>query len=369
MSMNECVNGQEKVEAPYPPDVLKDWLRKNSPMEFYNSMKYKVFGQDEELRKACILIYGWIKNVLCEPADKKFHFLIEGKSGCGKSTFANALRQVLPCPVVVADASSITPSGYKGADIGDLVNCKEMENFYYCGVLVLDEIDKLMAPTDGTSGNFHLEALHTLLKLMDGGTISDREGNTFPCERILVIGMGAFSDLRESQKKTRSIGFIEPSQPVQSEKLFDDRCRSVYSSAARELQPDKSSITKELLTEYCGSEQLMGRFVTILHFKSLGRALYKRIIIQTTSEIRSIYGSNFRICHERSEQIVVAALNSEFGARYVKSAVWEEFLNHPYGYCISFDGKPAESNVLGTDLAVDEDWEDFLELLEIEYCA
>lgn len=46
-----------------------------------------MFGQDGALKDAAVLIYGYIKTMLSGRIDPKFHFLIEGKRGCGKTTF------------------------------------------------------------------------------------------------------------------------------------------------------------------------------------------------------------------------------------------------------------------------------------------
>ena len=35
----------------YPPRVLREWLDRNSLADFYENLKRKVWGQDEELKK------------------------------------------------------------------------------------------------------------------------------------------------------------------------------------------------------------------------------------------------------------------------------------------------------------------------------
>ena len=122
------------------------------------------------------MIYGFISAMAGNAFDKKFHFMIEGSSGCGKSTFAYALQEILPCPVLVIDSSTITPSGYKGTNITEILQSEELERFYGCGIILADEFDKLLQPTNSSEGNFHLEALHNFLKLMDGGVLTLKNG-------------------------------------------------------------------------------------------------------------------------------------------------------------------------------------------------
>lgn len=374
----EAIETQEKEL--YPPEVLRDWLDNHSPINLYALLKRRVLGQDDELRKAAILIYGFLSSMANSEFTRPMHFLIEGKSGCGKSTFANALQAILPCPVVIADGSSITPAGYHGADIGDWVSNVEFEEFQYCGVLVIDEIDKLMAPTlCSTHGNFHLEAMHTLLKLMDGGSVVDRRGNMIPCNKILVIGMGAFSDLREEVKPKRKIGFAVdddygPSQSPSDapKKVFGDRgmltpengltglseslrhstkspddtgavfndnsytyinkTKAAHNATERLTagsSEDESIIGKKRISAYSGSEQLLGRFLTVLHFKSLGRRMFHRIAIQAEREIQNTFACGFSLPADKMSEIIDEAMSSDFGARAIKSAVWELFLSDP----------------------------------------
>ena len=52
-----------------------------------------------------------------------------------------------------------------------------------------------------------------------------------------------------------------------------------------------------------------------------------RIAWQTESEIREIYGCGFSLTRERRLEIVDQAMETDFGARGIKAAVWEEFLS------------------------------------------
>lgn len=305
-------NSEEKTV--YPPSVLREWLDRNSAADFYDKLKRKVWGQDEELRKAAIMIYGFITAMAHNRFDRKFHFIIEGPSASGKSTFAARLSEILPCPVITADASMLTPSGYRGADIGDLLSSEEFKQFWGCAVLVLDEADKLMQETHSSEGNFHLETLHTLLKALDGGTIISRSGESIPCDKVLVIAMGAFSPLRTAPKTvvSRNIGF------------YTDRLPEAARAAQKPLD---RKINKNLMLDFCGSEQFLGRFLTVLHFKSLEKDIFLKILFQTESEIREVYGCGFGLSRDEHLKIVEAAMDSPYGGRYVKSAVWEAFLS------------------------------------------
>ena len=316
MVIDDMQQDNSEMKTVYPPRVLREWLECNSISGFYENLKRKVWGQDEELKKAAIMIYGFITAMANNAFDRKFHFMIEGASGCGKSTFAYRLQELLPIPVLVLDSSTITPSGYKGTNIAEILVSEELEKFWGCGILVADELDKLMQPTHSSEGNFHQEALHNFLKLMDGGVLTLKDGTVFPCNKLLVIGMGAFSPLRQPQTAPvrRNIGF----------------CAERLSEAAQAPQrPVEQNITKEQMTVFCGSEQFLGRFLTVLHFKKLGKEVFRKIVWQTEADIREVYGCGFGLSREEREVLIEKAMTTDFGARAMKSAIWEAFLSAP----------------------------------------
>lgn len=316
MVIDDMQQDNSEMKTVYPPRVLREWLECNSISGFYENLKKKVWGQDEELKKAAIMIYGFITAMANNAFDRKFHFMIEGASGCGKSTFAYRLQELLPIPVLVLDSSTITPSGYKGTNIAEILASEELEKFWGCGILVADELDKLMQPTHSSEGNFHQEALHNFLKLMDGGVLTLKDGTVFPCNKLLVIGMGAFSPLRQPQTVPvrRNIGF----------------CAERLSEAAQAPQrPVEQNITKEQMTAFCGSNQFLGRFLTVLHFKKLGKEAFHKIVWQTEAEIREVYGCGFGLPMEERLMLIEKAMTADFGARGIKSAVWEAFLSNP----------------------------------------
>lgn len=296
-----------------PQQVLCRWVENHSATEVYSRLKEKVFGQDDALRQASILVYSFLSNVCKSQMDAKYHFLIEGSSGCGKSTFAKALKQVVPCPVIIADATQITASGYKGVDASDLLRSDELDMWWGCGILILDELDKLMEPmSSSSSDNFHRAAVESFLKMMDGGHIKSKDGETdINCDRLLIIGMGAFTPAREEQKPRaiRKIGFEEL-------------------SSAPEVESTSKTISKNMMSRYCGSEQFMGRFLTVLHFNKVGKDVYRKIAMEAISEIRWIHG-RMAICLTDSEidALVDEALHSPYGCRGIRSAVWEWFLS------------------------------------------
>lgn len=299
-----------------PARELIAWVVNNTPAKLYQTLKQSVFGQDETLRKISILLFGFLKSITYESLpDLHFHFLIEGTSGCGKTTFANALKKCVPLPVMTVDASQLTSAGFKGTNVSELLGSPDLET-WQCGILILDELDKLMSPSYDSSGkNVHLETLHNLLALMDGSKIHGKDGATVDCSRILVIGMGAFASLREEKKDTRHpIGF--------------DRSSNVPELYWEEEYPE---IGKSELLDFCGSEQLLGRFSTVFHFAKPSEMVFQRVIEKTLAELRFLYG-DVSLPFSVRQSLIEGAMQGEYGCRGITSAVWETFLNGPQMY-------------------------------------
>ena len=96
--MSVVVPEEAEKKAIYPPQILHAWIGGHTPNSFFHQLKSKVLGQDEELKKAAILIYGYIVAMANSAFDRKFHFMIEGSSGCGKSTIVALICKLYdPC--------------------------------------------------------------------------------------------------------------------------------------------------------------------------------------------------------------------------------------------------------------------------------
>lgn len=282
----------------------------------YRQLQEKCYGQDEALKQASLLIYAFIRNLAFKKTSPRLNFIIEGTSGCGKTTFAKALQEILdPIPVVIADASMITAAGYTGAQSTDILESPFLQEFGYAGVVILDEADKLMCPQFGSQGNnYSLATLNNFLKMLDGDSVMTRDGTEIYCGRLLFICMGAFSDLRGQEQTVTHIG-------------FDSRTEHIY----------QKHISQSMLADYGQSEQFVGRFVSVIPFNKPSMDVLRRVAIDTVNEISDIYGTrNLKAVRENIGKILSKAANSEFGCRNIRNDIWAYFLVH--NNC--FDGLP-----------------------------
>ena len=131
---------------------------------------------------------------------------------------------VLDVPIVIADATSLTESGYVGDDVESVISSLLMKVDYNVaraeqGIIFLDEIDKIAPKGENVFYNKRCigeGVQQALLKLVEGTKVRvpPQGGRKHPqmellevdTSKILFIASGAFVGL-DSPSKTNTIGF------------------------------------------------------------------------------------------------------------------------------------------------------------------
>jgi ATP-dependent Clp protease ATP-binding subunit ClpA len=179
--------------------------KKEKTIDIEESLKKKVFGQDEAISRLADSIYI-AKAGLKDPGKPVGCYLFSGPTGVGKTETAKQLSESMSMPLVRFDMSEYqerhtvskligSPPGYVGYGEGGqgsglLVN--KLEENPNC-ILLLDEIEKA-----------HPDVSNVLLQLMDNGMITNSEGKSVSarnCILILTSNLGA----RDAEK--HGIGF------------------------------------------------------------------------------------------------------------------------------------------------------------------
>src|ERR1019366_7849459 len=132
-----------------------------------------VIGQDHAKKVLAVAVYNHYKRLMFDaglseknPAAlspeftdvevEKSNILLTGPTGSDKTHLARTLARILDVPFAISDATTLTEAGYVGEDVENVVlrllqaanyDVKKAE----CGIIYIDEIDKIGRKTQNVS--------------------------------------------------------------------------------------------------------------------------------------------------------------------------------------------------------------------------
>ena len=260
-----------------------------NPVNIKEYLDQYVVGQDAAKTVLSVAVSNHYKRITNPPADfelDKSNVFLLGATGAGKTLMARSIAKYLDVPVAIADATTLTESGYVGDDVENVVqklyaNAGGDIHRTQRGIVFIDEIDKICRKGENTSITRDVSGegvQQGLLKIVEGTECRvppmggrkhpDQQMVTIDTKNILFIVGGAFTELEKQiqSRQSSGMGF--------NASLKDN-----------DLQNYLADVKPEDLIKYGLIPEFVGRFSMITNIDPLSEEQLVRILTEPRNAI------------------------------------------------------------------------------------
>jgi len=256
--------------------------------DFYEFCRKRIIGQDAELKKAVYMVIEYAESIESGNVKNVRNWLLTAPSGSGKTEFYRSVRDYfkkngINIPVILFDLSQITPAGYRGGQVEDIVKMISSKKSDGKAIVFLDEADKKFFPDRcGLNDDFNGMAQSNILSFTEGCeyniSVSDENGKVLSrvvdTSRTMFVFMGAFQYIRD-----------EKSDKVKNRKPNIGFSGKYEDTSAEEEEAFYDNITVDEMIKYGLTEQLAGRISQVINFRRISKPEMMGLIRSKVEEI------------------------------------------------------------------------------------
>jgi len=305
------------------------------PREIKDFLDQYIIGQDRVKERVAVAVYNHYKRIsapiINDVEIEKSNALILGPTGSGKTLIARTIAKMLDVPFTIADATSITESGYVGDDVESVITALYQASDYDVekterGIVFLDEIDKIARKGDNASITRDVSGegvQQGLLKLLEGSIVS-----------IPPKGGRKHPDIPLVKINTKNILFICGGAFVGIEKIVASRCNKKVMGFVSQTNYNKKDeeymdkINPIDLKSFGLIPEIIGRLPIITYTDELDKEAMLRILKEPKNSLVKQYKRIFELDNikleytdEALEYIVDKTIEYKLGARGLRGTM------------------------------------------------